>query len=64
MAILVIIVWQPESPVRITVDDVLKVANQMGVPLAPDEAARIAAQVAAHLRENVADEIVHALDKR
>ena len=53
-----------EHEVRITSGDVHKVAAHMGKPLLSDEAARIAAQVAAHLREIVEDEIEHALDTR
>jgi uncharacterized alpha-E superfamily protein len=51
-----------ERTVKVTADSVRKVADRMGATLADHEAERIAAQVAAHLREVIEDEIVHAID--
>ena len=52
----------PERTIKVATGDIRKVAARMGIPLSDDEAARIAAQVAAHLREIIEDEIAHALD--
>ena len=51
-----------ERTIKVAAGDVRKVAARMGSTLADDKAARIAAQVAAHLREVIEDEIEHALD--
>ena len=51
-----------ERTVKVAAGDVRKVADRMGMTLADHEAERIAAQVAAHLREVIEDEIAHALD--
>ena len=51
-----------ERTVKVTADSVRKVADRMGATLADHEAERIAAQVAAHLREVIEDEIAHAID--
>ena len=51
-----------ERTVKVTVDSVRKVAARMGTSLSEDDTARIAAQVAAHLREAIEDEIEHVLD--
>ena len=53
-----------EHTVKVPADNVRKVASRMGMTLADDDAARITAQVAAHLREAIEDEIEHALDTR
>ena len=53
---------ETEHTVMIATDNVRKVAARMGTTLADNEAERIAAQVAAHLREIIEDEIEHALD--
>ena len=51
-----------ERTIKVATRDVRKVADRMSATLADHEAERIAAQVAAHLREVIEDEIVHALD--
>ena len=51
-----------EQTVKITADSVRKVAARIGATLEDTEAERIVAQVAAHLREAIEDEIAHALD--
>lgn len=51
-----------ERTLKVAAEDVRKVAARMGTSLADSEAERIAAQVVAHLREAIGDEIVHALD--
>jgi hypothetical protein len=51
-----------ERTIKVATDDVRKAAIRMGISLSDDDAARISAQVAAHLREVTEDEIVHALD--
>ena len=51
-----------ERTIKVTAGDVRKVAVQMGLSLPDDDAARIAVQVVAHLREISEDEIAHALD--
>jgi len=53
-----------ERTVKVTADSVRKVADRTGTTLADHEAERIAAQVVAHLREAIQDEIEHALDTR
>lgn len=51
-----------EHTVRVAAGDVRKVADRMGISISDGDTARTAAQVAAHLREDIEDEIVHALD--
>jgi hypothetical protein len=51
-----------ERTVKVTADSVRKVAARVGATLADTEAERIVAQVAAHLREVIEDEIAHAID--
>ena len=51
-----------ERTIKVATGDVHKVADRIGATLANHEAERIAAQVAAHLREVIEDEIGHALD--
>ena len=51
-----------EYTIKVTADDIRKVAVRMDISLSDDDAARIAAQVAAHLREVIENEIEHALD--
>jgi hypothetical protein len=53
-----------ERTVKVAADNVRKVAVRMGISLPDNEATRIAAQVAVHLREVIEDEIEHALDTR
>ena len=48
--------------VKVTVDSVRKVADRMGISLSENDTARIAGQVAAHLREVIENEIEYALD--
>jgi hypothetical protein len=55
-------VGPPERTVKVTVDSVREIAARMSATLADNEAERIAAQVVAHLREVIEDEIAHALD--
>ena len=51
-----------ERTLKVAAEDVRKVAARMGMTLADNEAERIAAQVAAHLREVIEDEIAHAIN--
>jgi hypothetical protein len=51
-----------ERTVKVAVDSVRKVAARMGTTLTDNEAEHIAAQVAAHLREAIEDEIRHAIN--
>ena len=52
----------PEHTVRVAAGDVRKVADRMGISISDGDAARTAAQIAAHLREVIEDEIAHALN--
>ena len=58
----ILVLDETERTIKVAADDVRKVAARMGATLADHEAERIAAQVAAHLRETIEGEIEHVLD--
>ena len=52
-----------EGTIQVAASDVRKVAARLTVPVSDDHAARIAAQVATHLREVIENEIEYTLEQ-